>query len=64
MKKQIRDMNLKELGGLICDALIVQGIHVVLSGGSCVEIYSRGEYTSWDLDLITNIMNSLKKFVP
>jgi len=61
MKKQIKNMDLKELGGLICDALIAKDIHVVLSGGSCVEIYSRGEYTSWDLDLINQYNEQFKK---
>lgn len=61
MKKQIKEMDLKELGGLICDALIAKDIHVVLSGGSCVEIYSRGEYTSWDLDLINQYNEQFKK---
>ena len=58
MKKQIKDMDMKELGGFICDALIAKDIHVVLSGGSCVEIYSRGEYTSWDLDLVSTLWNN------
>jgi hypothetical protein len=61
MKKQIKDMDIKELGGLICDALIAKDIYVVLSGGSCVEIYSRGEYTSWDLDLINQYNEQFKK---
>jgi len=61
MKKNIKDMDMKELGGLICDALIAKDIHVVLSGGSCVEIYSRGEYTSWDLDLINQYNEQFKK---
>jgi hypothetical protein len=61
MKKQIKEMDLKELGGLICDALISKDIHVVLSGGSCVEIYSKGEYSSWDLDLINQYNEQYKK---
>ena len=61
MKKQIKDMDMKELGGFICDVLIAKDIHVVLSGGSCVEIYSRGEYTSWDLDLINQYNEQFKK---
>jgi hypothetical protein len=36
MKKLIKDMDMKELGAFICDALIAKNIHVVLSGGSCV----------------------------
>ena len=58
---KIIDMNMKELGGFICDALKAKDIHVVLSGGSCVEIYSRGEYTSWDLDLINQYNEQFKK---
>jgi len=61
MKKLIKDMDMKELGGHICDALIDKDIHVALSGGSCVEIYSRGEYTSWDLDLINQYNEQFKK---
>ena len=59
--KSIKDMSLLELGSFICSALKVEDIHVVLSGGSCVEIYSRGEYTSWDLDLINQYNEQFKK---
>ena len=54
-------MNVKELGSFICSALKAEDIYVVLSGGSCVEIYSRGEYTSWDLDLINQYNEQFKK---
>jgi len=59
--KTIKEMDIKELGSLICSALKASNIHVVLSGGSCVEIYSRGEYTSWDLDLINQYNEQFKK---
>lgn len=59
--KPIKEMSMKELGGFICDALMAKDIHVVLSGGSCVEIYSRGEYTSCDLDLINRYNEQFKK---
>lgn len=45
-------MSMPELAGFLCEALKKKDIPVVLSGGSCVEIYSRGEYTSYDIDLI------------
>lgn len=61
MKTLVKDMSMKELGGFICDALMAKDIHVVLSGGSCVEIYSRGEYTSYDLDLINRYNEQFKK---
>lgn len=61
MKTSIKAMSMQELGGFLCDALKVKGIHVVLSGGSCVQIYSRGEYTSYDLDLINQYNEQFKK---
>ena len=42
MKKEIKEMNMKELGGFICESLMAKDIHVVLSGGSCVEMYELG----------------------
>lgn len=58
--KTIKEMDMKELGSFICSSLKAKNIHVVLSGGSCVEIYSRGEYTSWDLDLINQYNEQFK----
>ncbi len=48
----IKNMTMPELASYVCTALEEKGIEVVLSGGSCVEIYSRGNYTSLDIDLI------------
>ncbi|DAB38865.1 MAG: hypothetical protein A2023_07280 [Sulfuricurvum sp. GWF2_44_89] len=59
--KSIKEMSMMELGGFLCDALKSNDIPVVLSGGSCVEIYSRGEYTSYDLDLINQYNTQFKK---
>jgi hypothetical protein len=58
--KKIKDMSMAELGGFLCDALKAKNIPVVLSGGSCVEIYSRGDYTSYDLDLINQYNEQFK----
>lgn len=60
--KLLKEMNLNEIGGYICDALQAVNIDVVLSGGSCVEIYSQGTYTSKDLDFI-NRYNESKKLI-
>ena len=49
---EIKNMTMIELASYVCDNLSKHNIDVVLSGGSCVEIYSRGDYTSYDLDLI------------
>lgn len=50
--KSIKEMNMEELAAYVCSELESDGIETVLSGGSCVEIYSQGKYTSDDIDLI------------
>jgi len=57
----IASMSLVELGSYICSALLEKNIHVVLSGGSCVQIYSDGAYTSYDLDMINRYNEPFKK---
>lgn len=41
-----------DLAALICETLKKAGIDVVLSGGSCVSIYSSEKYVSNDLDFV------------
>jgi len=50
--KKIRNMSQVELAAYTQDALQVEGIQVVLSGGSAVSFYSSNKYVSKDLDLI------------
>ncbi|MEA2029700.1 MAG: hypothetical protein U9N49_12095 [Campylobacterota bacterium] len=50
--KTIKEMSMPELAGYVCSKLEAKGIQTVLSGGCCVEIYSKGKYTSDDIDLI------------
>ncbi len=50
--KQIKDMSIGELAAFIFCHLKRQGIEVVLSGGSCVSIYTENKYASLDLDFI------------
>jgi len=50
--KSIKTMSMEELAAYVCNELEKDGIKTVLSGGSCVEIYSKGKYTSDDIDLI------------
>jgi hypothetical protein len=45
-------MSVGELAAYISNHLRKLGIDVVLSGGSCVTIYSEGKYVSMDLDFI------------
>ena len=61
MIKNIKDMTMPELASYVCSKLEEKNIEVVLSGGSCVEIYSRGDYTSYDIDLINRYNDSFFK---
>jgi hypothetical protein len=57
----IKDMTMPELASYVCSQLEKANIEVVLSGGSCVEIYSRGDYTSYDIDLINRYNDTFFK---
>ena len=67
--KTIRNMSRLELAGLISAEFQKNGIAIVLSGGSCVSIYSEEKYVSMDLDFVNvafakrdrirNVMESL-----
>jgi hypothetical protein len=50
--KAIAEMTAAELAAFVQQHLASRGIRVVLSGGTCVTIYSRGAYVSGDLDLV------------
>jgi len=50
--KPIGDMTRLELAGLVSSEFQKNGINVVLSGGSCVSIYSEEKYVSMDLDFV------------
>ena len=50
--KSIKDMSIGELAAFIDSHLRRNGIDVVLSGGSCVSIYTENKYASLDLDFI------------
>jgi len=52
MVKPIKDMSLGELAAFIDGHLQRNGIDVVLSGGSCVSIYTENKYASLDLDFV------------
>lgn len=50
--KPIADMTRLELACLVSSAFQKENINVVLSGGSCVSIYSEDKYISMDLDFV------------
>lgn len=59
--KSIGDMAVGELAAFICTHLKKHDIEVVLSGGSCVSIYSNNKYVSSDLDFVDNRFDRGKK---
>ena len=59
--KPIKEMSMKELAAFICENLENEGIETVLSGGCCVELYSKGRYTSDDIDLIDRFNGGHRK---
>lgn len=50
--KPLKDLTRLELAALVAETLKTEGIDMVLSGGSCVSIYSSEKYVSKDLDFI------------
>lgn len=48
----IREMTIGEFGAFVAGHLRAYGIDVVLTGGSCVTIYSSNRYQSFDLDFV------------
>jgi len=52
LKQNFKEMNNLEIAAFICQELLNIEVKTTLSGGFRVEIYSFGEYTSMDIDLI------------
>jgi len=50
--KAVMEMTVGELAAFVATHLRSNGIDVVLSGGSCVTIYSHDKYVSRDLDFV------------
>lgn len=48
-----KKITLKELAAIVEQTLRTQGIETILVGGACVSIYTRNQYVSNDLDMIT-----------
>jgi hypothetical protein len=59
--KPVKEMSVGELAAFISTHLEKHGMEVVLSGGSCVAIYSNNQYVSPDLDFIERRSTKRKK---
>lgn len=54
MKENWAKMSVKEIIAVVQETLRKNGIDSTLVGGSCVELYSDGRYTSGDIDLVSD----------
>ena len=64
LKQNFNKMSTLEIAAYICQQLQDIDVKTTLSGGFCVEIYSFGEYSSMDIDLIDQSIfkhNEIKK---
>lgn len=55
------ELSLEETASYICSKLKEKGIKVVLSGGSCMEIYTHSNFSSMDIDFIASPSYTFKK---
>lgn len=51
----------RDLSAFICQRLMDKGIHVVLTGGACVTIFSRNIYVSRDLDFVPDDIENMQR---
>jgi len=49
-----KQIKIKELAALVCHKLNEKDIDAVLVGGSCVSIYTKNKYVSYDLDFVSH----------
>jgi hypothetical protein len=58
---KLSDLTMEELAAYICTAFEKQDIKIVLSGGSCMELYSNAMYSSYDIDFVMRYGYDLRK---
>lgn len=58
---QLKNLSMEELASYVCSELEKQGIRVVLSGGSCMELYTNELYSSYDIDFVIKYTYSQKQ---
>jgi hypothetical protein len=59
--KGLAEMSVGEVAALVAEHLRANGVNVVLTGGSCVSIYTDNRYQSFDLDFIEEARASRKQ---
>jgi len=54
-------LNMEELASYVCTQLEKRDIKVILSGGSCMELYTNALYSSYDIDFVMKQYHSTKQ---
>ena len=57
----LNNLNMEELSSYVCSQLEKKDIKVVLSGGSCMELYTNALYSSYDIDFVMKQSHSIKQ---
>ncbi len=63
LKQKFNKMNNIEIASFLCQQLSDIDVKTTLSGGFCAEIYTFGEYTSMDIDLIDQSIFKNKEII-
>lgn len=57
---ELKNLSMEELASFVCSELKKKDINVVLSGGSCMELYTNELYSSYDIDFVMKYFYSQK----
>jgi len=57
----LNKLNMEELASYVCSQLEKKDIKVILSGGSCMELYTNALYSSYDIDFVMKQSHSIKQ---
>jgi len=57
----LNKLNMEELASYVCSQLEKQDIKVILSGGSCMELYTNALYSSYDIDFVMKQYHSINQ---
>ena len=57
----LNKLNMEELASYVCSQLKKKDIKVILSGGSCMELYTNALYSSCDIDFVMKQCHSIKQ---
>jgi len=57
----LNNLSLEELASYVCSELEKRDIKVILSGGSCMELYTNAMYSSYDIDFVMQYSYSVSQ---